>query len=750
MLSTPFDVAVANPPYTDSAKFGEQLKNFIDENYNKPYKCNSNLYASFIRRCWELIHEAGKIAMISPRTFMCIKTFEDLRKFILDKTHINLFVDYGLSNLFGPVMVDPAFYCFERGIKGDYSTFISLDQYTRTPEEKLKKQYCLNDLANICLNREGNRIYKLSQDKLYQIKSYPFIYWISDEFRAKFREDNLDSVLDIRQGLASGNNDRFLRFWWEVSPEKISCEVNDGLKWVRYSKGGPFRKWYGNYWLCIAFDAENYNILSKSGNHLPNRQYYFREGVTYSAVGTKGISFRYLPANFIIDAKGPGIYTNKLKNNWYALGFLNSKLVFYICDSLDSTVSVNQGDIKRVPMAHPNSEQEELITSLSKTNVNIMKSLEKYSIIEYGFQSSPIGTNLNVASSISNYLNYENAQRTRILINEAIINQTVFDIYDLSESDRKKVLDKEGTPVGMLPISNEAVRAFVEDQQGDSALIKQLKDLKIEITNNHPSITNFETLYQKNNDWEEFCIKQNVNPIEVWYQFKKSQILPKQRIQEFAFELLVDVIRSLLAKDDDGVIPLVERTGEGTLTNRIQQEMIERGYSIAQFSQIVNLLGMPLERYLRDRFFAQLSDHLNLFMFLPKTPFIWHITSGPLHAMELYVSIYKWNRNTLSRLKSVYCANRESSLRDRLGALSQNDAPEAQTEAADIRAQLRELDDFAKKLDDLLATGYDPKLDDGVGKNIAPLQQAGLLSCAVLKDTGDEKSQLNKFLNADW
>jgi hypothetical protein len=85
-----------------------------------------------------------------------------------------------------------------------------------------------------------------------------------------------------------------------------------------------------------------------------------------------------------------------------------------------------------------------------------------------------------------------------------------------------------------------------------------------------------------------------------------------------------------------------------------------------------------------------------------------------------------------------------------LGALSQSDAPEAQTEAADIRAQLRELDDFAKKLDDLLATGYDPKLDDGVGKNIAPLQQAGLLSYAVLKETGGKKSQLYKFLHADW
>ena len=159
---------------------------------------------------------------------------------------------------------------------------------------------------------------------------------------------------------------------------------------------------------------------------------------------------------------------------------------------------------------------------------------------------------------------------------------------------------------------------------------------------------------------------------------------------------------------------------------------------------------MPLDRYLRDKFVQQLSDHLNLFMYLPKTPFIWHLTSGPLHAMELYVSIYRWNRNMLSRVKSVYCANRESALRDRLAVLAKNTDMSAQSEAADIRAQLRELAEFTDKLDALLASGYDPKLDDGVGKNIAPLQKAGLLSYAVLKETGGAKSQLNKFLNAGW
>lgn len=193
------------------------------------------------------------------------------------------------------------------------------------------------------------------------------------------------------------------------------------------------------------------------------------------------------------------------------------------------------------------------------------------------------------------------------------------------------------------------------------------------------------------------------------------------------------------------MIPLTSNSGEASLAPRIEAEMVERGYSAAQIAQVFSLLGGGnLQRYLQERFFQQLSDHLNLFMYLPKTPFIWHITSGQHHALELFVSIYKWNRDTLQRIKSVYAANREAALNDRLQVLLQGDATQ-KAEAAEVRQQLKELTDFCEKIDHLLASGYNPKLDDGVGKNIAPLQKAGIISYEVLKST-----QLKKYLNADW
>ena len=764
ILTTSFDVAVANPPYTDSSDFGPELKEFAEANYKKPMKFNINLYACFIKRCCELTDELGKVGMIHPMTFMYIKTFEDVRKFILNQTHINLFVEYGLSNLFGSVMVDPAFYVLEKdkSEKND-SLFVSLDQYTRTPQEKLKKQYCLEALSDIVADNENKHVYLLPQDKLKAIKSWPFIYWISDEFREKFGSDDLDLVLYIRQGGATGNNERTLRFFWEVYSNDLSEVIEDKKPYVFYPKGGPFCKWYGNNWVVIAYkNPIMYEYLKSHGNRLPSEKFYLQEGVTYCSSGSRGCSFRYMPVNQVICGAGPGIYpSEKYSNINYYLGFLNTILSTYLLESLNPTVNVTQGDIKRVPFARPNEKNEQMVDVLVQNNIDIKKHLCTYSVVEQNYSHSPITPASSPESELTRYYNYENALLTQILLNEAIINRIVFDVYELSEHDRQMVLDKEGIPVGDLSVSQAALEAYktwLKEENTEfpaSAEVWEHLD-SLTIDNEQPQISDFEKLYQNNYGWEEFCNSDNhrMNPIEVWYQFRHAGVLPPQRTQSLCFELITDVIRAILKKDDDGVIPLCERMGEEPLDVRIEQELVERGYSGAQISQIEQLLcmnlgtGKSLRKYLYEKFFQQLSDHLNLFMYLPKTPFIWHLTSGDpasgRSAIDLYVSIYTWSRDTLFRIKSVYVANRENALADRLAALDPTSAS-GKMEAALIKDQQQELRQFADKIDQLLASGYDPKLDDGVGKNIAPLQKAGLLSYEVLNS-----GQLKKYLNADW
>ena len=751
IIANEYDVVVANPPYTDSGDFGTELKAFIEENYKKPLKFNSNLYACFIKRCCELAGDDGKVGMIHPHTFMFIKTFENVRKFMLEQTHINVMVDYGLDrvNLFGPgILLDATFYTLDMNIK-DKTAGIYFN-ITANQQEKFKKGSLAQAYSDYLNGQPNDRVYTLPQSKLKGIKSYPFIYWISDEFREKFGSEDLDNTIYIRQGGATGNNERTLRYFWEVDKNKISEDSNVKKEYVFYPKGGPFRKWYGNNWIVIAYhNPTMYDYLKSHGNRLPSESFYLQEGVTYCSSGSRGCSFRYMPSNQVISGAGPGIYpSDKFDDIYYYLGFLNSTLSTYLLECLNPTVNVTQGDIKRVPFAVPSKTQQTTIHNLSKQNSNLREKLCHYSIIEPHYESTPLSAKLDIIISLISFYNKENALLTQILINESIINKIVFEVYELSEHDKQMVLDKEGIPVGDLPVSHEAKVAYKKwlmlesEFKPTSDVLEHLENL--EECDDLPKITDFDTLYQNNNEWEEFCIKRNVNPVEAWWQFKKANVLPPQRTQVLAFELITDVIRTVLAKDDDGIIPLGDRLGEERLAIRIEKEMMERGYSAAQFSQVCQLLGCGLEKYLQERFFQQLSDHLNLFMYLPKTPFIWHLSSGPHHAIELYISIYKWSRDALYRVRSIYAANRETALRDRLNSIDTSNT-EGRMEAQELRSTLTELQEFCQKVDDLLATGYDPKLDDGVGKNIAPLQKRKMLSYEVLN-----AGQLKKYLNADW
>ena len=760
LLTTEYDVATANPPYTDSADFGPDLKEFIEENYKKPYKFNTNLYAAFIKRCYELTGTHGKVAMIHPRTFMFIKTFEDVRKFIIDKSHINVFIDYSLSNLFGSIMVDPAFYVLEKGDSEERNAwFVSLDQYTRTPNEKHKKEFCLQALDDYISGTKNKHNHLIQQSKLKIIKTWPFIYWISDEFRQKFKSESVKDLLKNCQGLATANNNRFLRFWWELSSSDLNIDGND---WVYYAKGGPYKKWSGNLWLMVNWksngqDVKNYtDDKGKQKSRPQNEAVYFKEGITYSASGSKGPSYRILPKGCIFDVGGSSIFPiKKYKNNHYILAFFNSVLSNYIIECLNPTVNKQVGDIERIPFVIPDKTQETLIEFLSQRNVSISREIRATELFDGEYDKSPLLSfhSGDWRSAITSILNRENHFRTQILINEAIINETIFEIYNLTEHDKAMVLAKEGESIGGLPVTCKALNAYLAEIEANNefpldAVREYIEALPIKestVEEREAVESGLGSLYQSNNDLEEFCIRYQVNPINVWYWFKQSKVIPRQRMQTLAMEFLADMIREILMEDEDGIIPLVPNAGEKVLLDRIEEKFLEKGFSTAQYSSFDSVLGRPIHDYLNKYFFAELSDHLNLFMYLPKTPFIWHLTSGPEQGFDCYIIIYKWNRDNLLRLRSVYIENRERALQNRQSDIAGNESAEAQNEKERIFKQLKEIDAFKKKIDELLAEGYNPALDDGVGKNIAPLQEKKMLAYDVLN-----AGQLKKYLNADW
>ena len=763
ILITEYDVATANPPYTDTKDFGPELKAFIDDNYKSNYNFNTNLYSTFIKRCYDLTAVDGKVAMVHPPTFMYIKTFEDVRKFIVDKTCIDLFVEWGYLGMFHhSARVDAAMYVLDKIKMPKDSTFIKLNHIY---EGKRYKAF-IEAYDKLIEKAPFKNNYVIPQDKLKIIKSWPFIYWISDEFREKFKLADMESITDVCQGMSSSNNNRFLRFWWETLPGDRSVEVRDGRKWVRYSKGGPFKKWLGNLWLRINWENDGQEVKAyasdlygSASRTIKNQKHYFKEGITYSASGSKGASFRYLPPNTIFDIGGSCIFLKRDDlDNLYMLAFMNSKLSFYIAGCLNPTVNIQVGDLKRVPIEKPSSEIESESVVLSKRNISIFSKIDSYSLVEEIFVSSPLVSMSHLQDSrerVKCFLNFENHLKTQVIINEAILDEIIFRTYGLSNNDRAMILSKEGESIGGLPVTAEALDAYLAETEATKEFNLDIIRSFIEALPTKDFTTEeldtiergFGSLYQSNNDLEEFCIRHQVNPINVWYWFKQSKVIPKQRMQTLAMELLTDMIREILMEDEDGIIPLVPNAGEEVLLDRIEVKFLEKGFSTAQYSSFDSVLGRPINDYLSKQFFAELSDHLNLFMYLPKTPFIWHLTSGPEQGFDCYIIIYKWNRDKLLQLRSVYIEKRERALVNRqtdLQEMPQLTAKE-QSELDTIFKQLKEIESFKIKIDELLAEGYNPILDDGVGKNIAPLQKKKMLAYDVLNP-----GQLKTYLNADW
>lgn len=750
ILQNKFDVVVANPPYTDSANYGPEIKNFMMANYKKPLGFHNNLYGAFLKRGTELILPEGKIGYVNPPTFMYIKTFEDMRKYITNNFHIHIFVEWGYLGIFSPTArVDSAIYILENKQRTSHSIFIKLnDLYETKRKDALFKAY------RCYLNGDNHPLlHRFDQSKLKQIKSWPFIYWISDEFREKFGEKSLEDVAAVKVGINTGGNEKSLRFWWEIDKKLISVDYcSDRKKWVPYSKGGPYEKWFGNLWLNVNW-ANNGNELVKSGKSvLRNKSYYFKKGITYSASGSKGVSFRLLPSNHIFDVGGSCIFQeDSFKNISYLLALMNSKVTFYLVKCLNPTVNTQVGDLQRIPFAYPPKELEDKVSLLAEENVNIKKHLCEFSIIEMNYIHHPLmwakeknGTS-DLRTLIKTCLDYENKQLAQLYLNEAIIDELIFEVYQLSDNDRQMVLDKEGIPIGSFPVIsgydhlNGEHPAFVKDYF-NKLEIKKLLETELQ------SLTKkIEELYKQNHTIEEISKHTGIHPVSITSILGKSTVLPAKRMNDIAKDFLFDMVREMLQEDDDGIIPLVGDTGEVTLQNRLFDKLVEKDFSAAQIGNYRDVLGKDINDYLEKNFFTDLCDRLNLFMYLPQTPFIWHLSAGEHGSFDAFVSIYKWSRDNMLRLRSVYVEKRESSLKNRLVDLERDDSIKAQNEKEIIGKQLFEIEEFKAAIDDILKSGYDPKLDNGVGKNIAPLQEKGLLKTDVLK-----KKELEKYLNADW
>ena len=345
-LARRHDCVVANPPYMGSSSFGPFMSRWVKKSYPD---VKSDLFSSFVVRMFNLAKDHGECGVMSPFVWMFIGSYEKLRNEIIDNRTLTSLIQLEYSGFAGatvPICTYTFHNSFIKGYKGGYvrlSDFVGASVQAPKALEAIKNPDC-------------GWFYRRDAETFRQIPGVPIAYWASENAFDAFSAGSLLRDVGLpRQGLATGENDRFLRAWWEVPHSLFKSDCGSladasecGKKWFPYNKGGDFRRWYGNYHYVIAFDSENQGILSNQGNHLPSRQLYFRPSITWSLISSSVSAFRYRKPGSLFDVAGMSMFPGE-EYFKKVIALCNSSVTSAFLSFIAPTINYQAGDIAKIP-----------------------------------------------------------------------------------------------------------------------------------------------------------------------------------------------------------------------------------------------------------------------------------------------------------------------------------------------------------------------------------------------------------------
>ena len=452
VLKQQYDFVVTNPPYLSSSLMPKELKQFIINAYKD---CKSDMFAVFIKKCIQFSESNGYVGMLTPYVWMFISSYESLRNYVLNNVNISGLIQLEY-NAFEAACVPVATFILHNTSERYYGNYIKLSDFRGAENQGPKTIEAIN-------NHNCGYYYETQQNNFKKIPGSPVAYWISDNALDNFNNPLFGSIINTRVGLDTGNNEKFIRLWEEVDLSEIKFDSNSKdeiihpYKWVPHTKGGPFRKWSGNLSHVLAFDEKNYFHLLNSGNHLPSRQYYFLEGITWSRISSSSFSVRYTPSGTVFNSACPTAFA-KYELLLYSLGFLNSKIVKLYISILSPTLNFQAGDINKIPFiidkkASPKVlEYVKSLIDLSKQDWDSFETswdFKVHPLVELRLAgASAWGDNAPSARISSAYKAWSMVCEERfnqLKANEEELNRIFIDIYGLQDELTPEVEDKDVT-----------------------------------------------------------------------------------------------------------------------------------------------------------------------------------------------------------------------------------------------------------------------------------------------------------------
>ncbi|MBY6088216.1 BREX-1 system adenine-specific DNA-methyltransferase PglX [Priestia flexa] len=684
ILSIQYNVLVSNPPYVSSLYMSPELREFVRKEY--PI-AKEDIYACFIYRTTQWLGKDGSAGFLSPYSWMFQSSYEELRKYILSRTTISSLVQLEY-NSFEVATVQVASFTFRNYDVNSSGEYIDLSKFPGVDLQSIKTLEAVR-------NPEVNYRYTTYKEKYKDLNGSSIAYWLTDDFIQLIKNSDTlnNSFGEAKQGLASADNNRFLRLWFEVDINNVGFNYKDRTeatiskkKWFPHNKGGKFRKWYGNNYWIINWENDGEELKDFSKSVIRNSQYYFKEGITWSDLTAGGFSARYSEQGKIFDSSGPTLFPFAHSDIYYGIGYMNSNLFQQLLDINCGGMHYSNGVVGGLPYIEcEDYEIKDTISTLSRDCVEIVKSDWDDAEVSWNFKKHP-------------YLNYLNLSDLKI--------STIDQLYREEQQDRVQQLVKKEKQLNSLFKNLASLEA--------SHLDSEDKYLSIEMNSTKENIISL--------------LQYIVGCILGRYSVSKEGIV-------YAGGDFDQSVYKGFLPNDDNILPLLENEyfDNGIVTRTV--EFLELLFGKENLTENLNFIAQALEKKmgetsketLRRYFFNQFfEDHTKIYSTRGrKAPVYWLFTSGKEKAFNCLIYMHRYDKTTLSRIRTDYL--HEYQIRfdaEKKELLNIIDGDSTAKEISNAKKELKSLDkkiDELKAYDELLHHMADMQieidLDDGVKVN---------------------------------
>jgi type II restriction/modification system DNA methylase subunit YeeA len=704
LLAAQYDAVVANPPYMGSKFYCAALKKFVTTAYEpgKPDLCSA-----FTLRNIHLAKPWGHIGMITIPNWMFLSTFEEFRDFLIVNAPMTSLVHNG-RGVWGSDFGSCSFVlgrALPAQLGGQFLRLFDKQGSVASNEELMRRFH-------------ENPRFSTPNAAFKKVAGSPVAYWLSDQLRSVFEQGiSLGEMADAKQGLATADNDRFLRQWFEVSLSSAGFSLADrdaalasAKTWFPYNKGGPFRRWYGNQDYVVNWERDGQAIRAfgtesggRARSRAQNTEFYFRPSVSWSDVTSGPPSFRAFPRGFIHDVKGMSAFeTDRLRPS-LLLAFCNTPVVTETVKALNPTLSFQVGNFVSIPFVPAAVEKikgavSEHVPRLVDISVVDWNAYER----SWDFQSLPLLTASSDSAPTleSSYTAWTDSNR-----------DTIAEMKRLEEENNRLFIDAYGLADELTPdVPIEQITLTVNPAYRYGG-----------------KLTEEELWTRFRQDTMEELVSYAIGCMMGRYSLDAPGLIYAHSGNEG-----FDPSRyPSFPADDDGIVPLTDTEWfDDDAANRLIM-FLSVAWDVAYLEDNLTFLADNLSpkknessrdtirRYLSDSFF---KDHLPTYK---KRPIYWLFSSGKQKAFQCLVYLHRYNEGTLSRMRSEYVIPLQGKMAARIEKL-QGDIQVATSTAHRKRLE-KELTKLKKQQVELLA--FDEKLrhyadrrvtldlDDGVKVN---------------------------------